>query len=218
MKLKGGVYSIVLALLIFGVFLMAFLFLPSPKIAHASSNTYYVDATGGLDGNDGLTTGTAWQTLAKVRSAQTGGTIHAGDTILFKKGQTFAGYLGVTVTGTVGNVLTFDAYGTTGANPIIDATGQAHAVNLSAMSYITVNNLTIENATAQGFYFINGNNHITVDHCTVTASVHGADISSGSFSYLTFSNDNFSGMSRGISIGTLTALDNLSISNSNCIG
>jgi hypothetical protein len=213
--LYRSIFLTIITFLILGAFLAVFGFsLPINRTKAAGPNTYYVDATGGLDGNDGLSTGTAWQTLAKVRSAQTGGSIHAGDTILFKKGQTFTGYLGVTVTGTAGNVLTFDSYGATGANPIIDATGQAQAVNLSGMSYITVNNLTIENATTQAFYFLNSNTHITIDHCTVTTSVHGADISTGSFSYLTFSNDNFSGMNRGISIGTLTALDNLSISNS----
>jgi len=49
--------------------------------ASARAATYYVDATGGTDTNDGLSQGTAWKTVAKVN----GSTFSAGDQVLFKR-------------------------------------------------------------------------------------------------------------------------------------
>ena len=75
----------------------------------ASANSYYVDAVNGNDGNDGLSTGSAWQTLAKVSIAS----LQPGDIVLFNRGQVFYGELRPDADG-----LTFDAYGT-GAKPVI---------------------------------------------------------------------------------------------------
>src|SRR6266540_5155188 len=45
--------------------------------------TYYVDKTGGSDGNDGTTPATAWQAVSRVnRSA-----FAPGDQVLFKRGE-----------------------------------------------------------------------------------------------------------------------------------
>lgn len=143
-----------------------------------------------------------------------GHTISAGDTILFNKGQTFSGALNVQTTGTAGNIVTFDAYGS-GANPIL-TTATTHGVYFYGMNYLTFNNLRIQGATSQGFYFYNSNSHISVSNCTVAAAVgaYGAEFGTGNFSYISFSNVNFSGMKRGISIGTVTSLDHLSITDS----
>src|ERR1035437_790916 len=43
--------------------------------------TYYMDATGGNDSNNGTTTSTPWQHVSKINSS----TFSAGDQILFKK-------------------------------------------------------------------------------------------------------------------------------------
>jgi parallel beta-helix repeat protein len=74
---------------------------------------YYVSSTGN-DSNDGLTTGTSWQTLSKVNSVA----FNAGDQILFNKGDTFYGSLTTTRSGTSGFPISYGAYGT-GLNPII---------------------------------------------------------------------------------------------------
>ena len=50
-----------------------------------TGRTYYVDATGGSDNNDG--TGAPWQTVAKVNAT----TFQPGDSILFKRGETWTG-------------------------------------------------------------------------------------------------------------------------------
>jgi len=53
-----------------------------------SAATYYVSPTGS-DTNNGTSTSTPWQTIAKVNSAH----FVAGDSILFQGGQTFTGAL-----------------------------------------------------------------------------------------------------------------------------
>ena len=74
----------------------------------AGAATYYVDATGGVDTNDGLSQGTAWKTVAKVN----GSTFSAGDSILFKRGQVWNESLVPPSSGASGNPIMFDAYGT----------------------------------------------------------------------------------------------------------
>jgi len=70
--------------------------------------TFYVDATNGIDTNDGLSPATAWKTVAKVN----GSTFSAGDQILFKRGQVWNESLVPPSSGASGNPIVFDAYGT----------------------------------------------------------------------------------------------------------
>lgn len=163
----------------------------------ASAATYYVSVA---DGNDTSCTGLAtttyvsgagqpcpWKTLSKVNTAMGAATIHAGDSILFKRGETFAGYLNVTVTGTVGNILTFGDYGT-GAKPIIDATGNANGVDIrTSKQYIDFNNLDVRSATTRAFFIYNSADHLNINDCSVTGTA-GVSTNTGSFSYITFTN------------------------------
>lgn len=75
---------------------------------------HYVDFTGGLDANDGLSTGAAWKTISKVN----GSTFSAGDQVLFKKGETWREGLVAPSSGSSGNPMIFGAYGS-GADPLI---------------------------------------------------------------------------------------------------
>jgi len=77
--------------------------------------TYYVNQTGGSDANNGLSTGSAWKTMAKVNASS----FLPGDSILFKKGETWRETLMVPSSGIAGRVITFGAYGS-GDAPIID--------------------------------------------------------------------------------------------------
>ncbi|MGE5457744.1 MAG: SwmB domain-containing protein [Methanococcaceae archaeon] len=81
-----------------------------------SATNYYVDNTNGLDSNTGLSSGTAWKTLAKVNASFS--IFVPGDAILFKRGEIFAGTLTIAKSGTASNPITFGAYGT-GADPDI---------------------------------------------------------------------------------------------------
>lgn len=69
---------------------------------------YYVSA-GGSNGNNGLTMGTAWQTIPKVNSMNT--IFAIGDSILFRGGDTFLGSLNIVKSGVVGNNIVIASYG-----------------------------------------------------------------------------------------------------------
>ncbi|MBL8025675.1 MAG: right-handed parallel beta-helix repeat-containing protein [Fibrobacteres bacterium] len=83
------------------------------------SATYYVSTTG----SDSYTAlqarnmATPWQTLSKVSSTA----FTAGDTVLFKRGDSWTGTLRITSSGTSGNQLVFSSYGS-GASPVINGT------------------------------------------------------------------------------------------------
>ncbi len=91
-------------IIIFGLIIFAGLFL----FVHQSlAATYYVDATGGNDINNGTAEATAWKTIAKVNSS----TFQPGDSILFKRGEVWREQLTVPSSGAPGNPITFRAYG-----------------------------------------------------------------------------------------------------------
>jgi len=83
--------------------------------APAWGATYYVDATRGSDGNAGTAAESAWKTVAKVNAS----TFSAGDSILFKRGETWWETLTPPSSGAAENPIIFGAYGS-GANPVFD--------------------------------------------------------------------------------------------------
>ena len=90
--------------------------------AKAAGRIYYVDSVSGNNTNDGLSTSTAWQTIAKVNGLACSGGIgqlNAGDSVLFMRGDTWREQLTVPCSGTSGSPITFGAYGS-GARPIIN--------------------------------------------------------------------------------------------------
>ncbi|HEY5371623.1 MAG TPA: T9SS type A sorting domain-containing protein [Hanamia sp.] len=80
----------------------------------ANAKTYYISNSGN-DGNSGTDPSTAWQTINKVNSF---GSFAPGDSILFNRGDTFYGSISISNSGSLGNPITFGAYGS-GANPVI---------------------------------------------------------------------------------------------------
>ena len=74
----------------------------------AVGSTYYVSSSTGSDANNGTSSATAWRTIAKVN----GQTFLAGDSILFKRGDVWNESLAPSSSGSAGNSITFDAYGT----------------------------------------------------------------------------------------------------------
>ena len=118
--------KIALLVIILFFFLLNFsctgLFAPltnEPALTTLSSmgTTYFIDATGGNDANDGLTEQTAWQTLSKVNSYP----FAPGENVLFKRGERWRGSLTIPSSGTADMPIIFGAYGD-GPLPIIDAT------------------------------------------------------------------------------------------------
>lgn len=75
---------------------------------------YFVDATGGDDGNAGTSSGAAWETINKVNTSS----FSAGDNVYFKRGEVWRELLDIPSSGSTGNPITFGAY-STGAKPRI---------------------------------------------------------------------------------------------------
>ncbi|MFZ4521286.1 MAG: DUF7594 domain-containing protein [Bacteroidales bacterium] len=110
--------------------------------------TYYVDATGGNDLNNGLSPSAAWKTLTKVN----GITFMPGSRILFKAGEVWTGRLYPKGSGMAGFPIIIDMYGT-GNKPLIDGNGMTGTgvVYLYNQQYWEINNLEItNNAAAEG--------------------------------------------------------------------
>jgi hypothetical protein len=87
------------------------------EAAPPGSQYYYIDSVGGNDANDGHSVTKAWQTVAKVNASAA--LIKPGDTVRFKRGQTWREQLTVPSSGSAGNHITFGAYGG-GVKPILD--------------------------------------------------------------------------------------------------
>jgi hypothetical protein len=129
-----------------------------------SAKVFYIDSVTGDDGNDGLSPGQAWQTLAPVNTM----TFIPGDRILFKTGTSYTGQLKPLGSGEDGNPITIDMYGT-GNKPAINGGGILDAVLLQNVEYYEVSNLKITNLGASRQNWRTGiklwaNNYGTVHH------------------------------------------------------
>jgi hypothetical protein len=93
----------------------------------AEDTTYYVSVEGS-DANDGLSTAKPWRTISKVNAT----TLHPGNTVKFRRGDTWREQLTISGSGTSGKYINIGAYGT-GRKPIIngsdDRSGWADVYN-----------------------------------------------------------------------------------------
>ncbi len=105
-------------------------FLPLMFSAGAWATTYYVSSSSGNDSNS-ASLSAPWQTIAHVN----GQTFQPGDSVLFKRGDVWNESLVPASSGSSGNPITFDAYGT-GAAP--NLTGY-YAVPTTAWVQVTGN-------------------------------------------------------------------------------
>lgn len=130
------------------------------SITGTTGTTYFVDATGGNDGSAGTSESTAWQTIAKLNAS----TFNPGDTILFKRGETWTGTkLTVPSSGTSGHPITFADYGS-GAKPIIDGNDTVNCIAATSHAYLAFRNLDCTQGLDSGFAFTTCNN-ITLTDC-----------------------------------------------------
>lgn len=120
---------------------------PTALCATAGCTNYYV-STSGSDGNAGTSAGSPWQTMAKVYAMRSA--IKAGDTILFKRGDSFVGQLKWEKSGTANARITFGNYGT----------GNLPIFQLTPGSTVPLENRNL-------FYF-GGASYITVDGFKIT--------------------------------------------------
>jgi hypothetical protein len=97
----------------------------------AFATTYYVSSSTGSDANNGTSSSSAWQTIGHVNAQ----TFQPGDSIVFKRGDVWNESLIVPSSGSSGNPVTFDAYGT---GPAPNLTGY-YAVPASGWLHVSGN-------------------------------------------------------------------------------
>jgi Malectin domain/Fibronectin type III domain len=115
------------------------------SLAHAT--TYYVDCNAGSDTNAGTSAAAAWKSLTPVNAK----VFAPGDSLLMIMGCTWTGTLHPGGSGTNGNTITINEYGSASTMPHIEGGGATEAVLLSGQEYWDVNNLEVSNnASASG--------------------------------------------------------------------
>jgi hypothetical protein len=86
----------------------------------ARAANYYVSSTSGSDSNNGTSPATAWKTFSATGNHIKAGSFNPGDVIYLKRGDVWNEQLIPPSSGTSGNPIQFDAYGT-GEPPMITA-------------------------------------------------------------------------------------------------
>ncbi|WP_232247667.1 LamG-like jellyroll fold domain-containing protein [Kitasatospora azatica] len=114
--------------------------MPATQAHAATCTTFFVSASGGSDSNDGCSSSTPWQSIAKVNAT----TFTAGNQILFQDGGSWTGELQPQGSGSTGNPITVSSYGS-GAAPILNGGGAAATVFLKDQQNWTIQNLEITN-------------------------------------------------------------------------
>lgn len=106
------------------------------------TDTYYLDAQGGNDSNDGKSESTAWKSLSKISGMK----LLPGDKVLLKRGCTFNEVFLINESqGSKKQQILISTYGN-GDKPKIVAPGNSkHAVQIRNCEYITIENLDIKN-------------------------------------------------------------------------
>ncbi len=164
----------------------------------APSKSYYVDCTGGNDGNSGASEGAAWKSLAKARTAP----LAPGDRLLFKRGCTWTGPLYLDWNGGSGRPIVIDAYGS-GYLPLVQ--------NAQYNVIIRGTNLLIQNLATRGtpqsydpgcqnqpkgwqlgFRFEPSAAYNTLRYSQATGLTHGVKITTGAH-HITIVNNVFAG-------------------------
>jgi hypothetical protein len=137
----------------------------------AQAAIYYVSASGN-DRSSGHSASHPWRTVSRVNRAR----LHAGDTVLFHGGQTFADSILMPGTsGRPGARITFGSYD--GRATISNSGG---AVWFSGKRFLTFENLTLTTGGGDSAIFggsHQGSSHITLRHCTLVNSAAAAIIS-----------------------------------------
>ncbi|GAA2150344.1 hypothetical protein GCM10009760_44640 [Kitasatospora kazusensis] len=109
----------------------------------ATGHQYYVDCSAGSDTADGLSTGTAWHSLARVDTV----TFQPGDSILLRSGATCTGVLAPKGSGTASAPITVSSYGGSARAAIVGGGARA-AVFLDNVQGWELRNLDVSDKGA----------------------------------------------------------------------
>ena len=152
----------------------------SPYIVEIQPD-YYVSSSTGNDNNDGTSSSTPWQTIAKVNSVP----FQPGDIIAFKSGDVWRESLIMSWSGSEGNPIVFTAYGQ-GAKPLITGfttltswTSQGSGIYSTSCPNCVenLNIVLIDNQnTPMGRWPNQG--YLTIDSAVGTTSITDNDLSS----------------------------------------
>jgi len=124
-------------------------------ISSQAQVSYYVDATGGNDNNDGISPATAWQTIDKINQQ----TFAAGDSILFKRGEIWRGELKPQNSGNSNNWIVFSDYGT-GARPQLLGSEEITDWVLYSGNVYKKSNLNLPSYAGDGLFEFDSNDPI----------------------------------------------------------
>lgn len=108
-----------------------------------TTTRYYID-NNGSDSSDGLSPSTAWKTLSKVNAA----TFQPGDSVLFRRGNSWTGSLVIKSSGSAGARITFGAYGSGDKPRIIGNNSTLSAVLIQDAKYLTFENFDVSHPRA----------------------------------------------------------------------
>lgn len=135
---------------------------------------YYIASasSGGSTGNTGLSIASPWP-LSKLNTFEV-----AGDIILINKGDTLTGTSTISRSGTSGNPITYDVYGSATNNPILDGGSSTTNKTLTITGhFIVVKNIQVQNSftTAFGTLFLSGTgcHDVAIRNCHVTGGYRG---------------------------------------------
>jgi len=118
-----------------------------PLINGFAQASYFIDNLAGNDSNTGTSVNTPWKTIEPVNQAK----LHAGDSVLFRRGGSWVGNIKPQGSGNARNHIVIGAYGS-GSSPVIDAKGIVAAgekasctIRLFNQEYIEIRDLKIKN-------------------------------------------------------------------------
>ena len=148
------------------------IFVVSPP-GSITGTTYYVSPSGS-NSNAGTSSGSPWQTVAKVN----GSTFNPGDSVLFQGGQTFSAQLVPPSEGTSDLPVTFGSYGTGQATISVTAEPAIYALNVGGL---TVENLTLSGTAPSGDY--NGGAHFESGDNGQRAAVTASNVTASGFQW-----------------------------------
>lgn len=164
MEGNPGVKKAYLSLLVLICLLIA------PVSNNPQARVFYLDAAQGNDAGAGLSPDAAWKTLDRVNRAFETRTIQAGDTLAFRRGNTFTGRLIAAGSGDNENPARIDAYGE-GALPVIDAVSHHYGVSISGAG-LDIRNIRVANARVASFFLAGGSSHIALRDCALAGAFY----------------------------------------------
>jgi hypothetical protein len=198
MKIKSTTAATLITLLLLGTLLEG-----SSSPATASATAYYL-SDAGSDSNVGTSADSPWKSLAKINDTVLG----PGDTVSFRRGDSWTGGVVVNQSGTARQAITLNGYGS-GSPPTILVGQSGNCVRING-NFVTVDGLRAEGCGYAGFS-IHGDNGV-VKNSTAANNAAGIQVGNGSdfgsYADNTLADNNIMNVNTpGVSCGTPDAAD-----------